>query len=155
MKYKKILMAAMTFVALTLTSAQASAKDIRTPKMYMFGFAASFSDSIVHFTDIHEIDSVWIDSKSKFLIGRDDYSYQLRDYLTRQSLPHRTCIILYNANKAKLEKQYQKMRKLYGPAKDGKLYYEIRNLKPTDFRFHVIDYAVDEESAAAGKKKKK
>ena len=46
-----VLMAALAFVP-TL------AQNRVVPKAYMFGFAASFTDSIVFFTDIQEVDSV-------------------------------------------------------------------------------------------------
>ena len=57
-----------------------SAKVVCVPKLYAFGFSASFNDSIVYFTDIQEIDSAWINEKTKFLISRDNYSYQLKNY---------------------------------------------------------------------------
>ena len=41
------------------------------PKLYIFGFSASFKNSIVYLTNIQELDSAWVDSKSKFLCGRD------------------------------------------------------------------------------------
>ena len=33
------------------------------PRMYMFGVAASFTDTIVHFTNIQPVDSAWIESR--------------------------------------------------------------------------------------------
>ena len=38
-------------------SATAEAKKVQVPKMYMFGMAASFNDTIVYFTNVQEIDS--------------------------------------------------------------------------------------------------
>ena len=40
-----------------------SAQNIQVPKAYMFGFVASFNDSTVYFTDIQELDSVWVTKK--------------------------------------------------------------------------------------------
>lgn len=36
------------------------------PKVYVFGLAASFNDSIVYLTNIQELDSAWIDDKNDF-----------------------------------------------------------------------------------------
>ena len=152
MKYERLFRAALLAAAFLCTTGMASAKDVVTPKMYMFGFAASFSDSIVHFTDIQEVDSVWIDGKTKFILGRDNYSYQLREYLSSQSLPHRTCIILYNPDRTKLEKEYQKMQKLYGPDKKGQLHYDLRTVTQPAFRFHAIDMTAEEEVVPEPKK---
>ena len=46
----------------------------------MFGFSASFNDSIVYFTTIQEVDSVWFTQKKNMLAGRSNYSNQLREY---------------------------------------------------------------------------
>ncbi|MBR1484780.1 MAG: hypothetical protein IJ612_03700 [Prevotella sp.] len=127
----------------------ASAKKVAVPKMYMFGFAASFTDSIVHFTDIQEVDSAWIDTKSKFLLSREEYSYQLRDYLNeQQQMPHRTCVVVYNQNKAKLQKKLAKMLKLYTNPKKGAQQFDVRRLEDGAFHFRAIDmsYYADEEN---------
>ena len=47
----------------TLIYSSAQAKNIVEKKAYMFGFSASFNDSIVYFTNIQEIDSVWFSQK--------------------------------------------------------------------------------------------
>ena len=108
--------------------------------MYMFGIAASFSDTIVHFTNVQEIDSAWIEKKNKFLQARQLYSYQLRDYLaSEQQMPRRTCIVYAGKNKKKVEKKYLKMRKLYMPSKKQHQGYDIRLLNNSDFQFKVID----------------
>ena len=78
-KLKYLMLAA---VAVCLFQAEnVSAKGVLSPKMYVFGVAASFNDTIVHITDIQTLDSAWVSSKSKFLLGRESYSYQLRDYI--------------------------------------------------------------------------
>ena len=75
-------------------------------KTYAFGFAASFNDSTVYFTDIQVLDSAWLNEKNDFLVSRDNYSYQLRDYLaSEQQMPRRTCIVYAGKNKKKVEKK--------------------------------------------------
>ena len=91
--FTQTILAMAIFLAMATGSMQA--KEIQVPKMYVFGFAASFTDTIVHFTDIQEIDTPWIDKKKGFLLNRDQYSVQLRSFLNNnQQLPHRTCVIM-------------------------------------------------------------
>lgn len=148
MKYAKLLRTACLAAALVCGAAVGNAKNGVVPKMYMFGFAASFSDSIVHFTDVQELKDVWIDTKTDFLLGRDGYSYQLRDYLAGKNMGHRTCVVVFNKSRKKLEKELQKMKELYGPAKDGKQYYDVRHLSPSDFSFKTISFQVEESDGA-------
>ncbi len=146
----------VTLLVAALPFSHVAAKLVAVPQGYMFGFAASFNDSIVYFTDLQTLDSVWIESKSKFLQRRDGYSHQLRDYLSQQlSQPHRTCLVIFNTNRKKAEKQYQKMRRLYANPKSGRQQFDVRQLKATDFRFTVIDLseeiAMEEEFEAEQK----
>ena len=74
-KYMGVAAAIAALFATTVISAKRTAVD----KVYMFGFAASFNDSTVYFTNVQTVDSAWMDTKTKFLLGRDNYSYQLRN----------------------------------------------------------------------------
>ena len=119
----------------------ANARKQPVPKMYMFGMAAAFTDTIVHFTNIQTVDSAWIDSKNNFLLDRDAYSYQLRDYLrNKQQSPNRTCIVFYSTKREKLEKKYQKMRRLYGKDKQGKEHFDIRYITDDEFEFQTVKH---------------
>ena len=105
----------------------------------MFGMAASFTDTIVHFTPIHEIDNAWMDKKGRFLLARQEYSYQLRDYLAGQGFPQRTCIVIYDKKRKKAEKKRDKMIRLYNkPAKNGRS-YDVRYIPQEDFRLRNVD----------------
>ncbi len=136
-----------------LTVCSVQAKRVCVPKMYMFGFAASFNDTIVHFTDVQAVDSTWIETKNKFLLQRDTYSRQLRSYLNNQGMPHRTCIVIFDKKRSKLEKKYLKMKRLYSPSKDGIAHYDVRDLKVGEFTFKSSP--LNEESETATKKKGK
>ena len=117
----------------------ASAKKRQVEKMYMFGMAAAFTDTIVHFTNIQTVDSAWIDSKTDFLQDRDVYSNQLRNYLRdRQQAPNRTCIVFYSTKREKLEKKYQKIQRLYGKDKRGVEHFDVRYIMDTDFKFQLV-----------------
>ncbi|MBQ8988488.1 MAG: hypothetical protein IJ067_02195 [Prevotella sp.] len=126
------LLAALAYV-------QVSAKNHVVPKAYMFGFSASFNDSIVYFTDIQEVDSVWLTGKKNMLAGRGNYSYQLRNFFTNErDMPHRTCIVVSDVKLKNVEKKYNKMKKQYTGGKNaGK--YDVRFLPATEFKFTSVN----------------
>lgn len=132
----------MTMMTLGMSST-ASAKKVVVPKMYIFGMAASFSDTIVHFTNVQEINNAWINTKGNFLLGRNFYSMELRNYLKYQGMDNRTCIVVANKKREKLEKKFLKMKKLYTQSKDGKQHYDIRYINDQDFKFRTIDMRDD------------
>lgn len=156
-RYLYTLIAVAVLACCTIQSSMA--KRVVAPQMYMFGFAASFSDTIVYFTDIQQVDSAWIDTKSKFLQSRDVYSAQLRTYLGgKKQMANRTCVVFYNPNRAKLEKKFLKMRKLYTNGKDGKQHFDVRYLDDNEFHFKAIDLTElnkQEENEAAEQKQQK
>lgn len=116
----------------------AGAKGTVKPKGYLFGFTANFTDSVVYFTDIQEVDSIWYDKKSHFLLGRDVYANQLRNYFAEDlKMPHRTCIVSFGLSRKKAEKKLVKMRKLYTNKKKGN--YEVRNLNENEFKFTTVN----------------
>ena len=138
MKKTTIILALFAITLLGLTTAQA--RKTVAPNMYMFGFAASFNDTIVHFTDVQQLDSVWIESKNKFILGREAYSWQLRDYLANKcQMPERTCIVVYSDNRKKIEKKLQKMKRLYTQSKDGLKHFDIRHIDSSQFSFVTVD----------------
>ena len=82
-------------------------------QVYIAGVAASFSDSIVYFTDIQTVDSVVLDNHG-FLPGRARLSSQLKTYLEdKESLPNRVCLVYFSENRDKLEKQIKKIKEKY------------------------------------------
>ena len=103
----------LAILLLATSSMPASAKNYVVPKAYMFGFIASFNDSIVFFTDVQEVDSVWYqDRKKKILAGRSNYSHQLREFFaTNFNLQKRTCVVVCGLKRKDVEKKYQKMVK--------------------------------------------
>ena len=126
----------MLLLAALMLAANVSAKMLKTSHMYMFGFSASFRDSVVYVTDIQDVQGAWIEKKSKFLMGRDKYSEQLKTHLTEQLRQNdRVCVVFFNKSKKKTEKKYLKLMKKY---KKG---YDIRYLNVTEFKFEVIDMA--------------
>ena len=139
MKIVRMIRYIVVVLCLVMGIGTASAKKQQVDKMYMFGMAAAFTDTIVHFTNIQIVDSAWIDSKTNFLQDRDVYSNQLRTFLRdKQQAPNRTCIVFYSTKREKLEKKYQKMRRLYGKDKRGVEHFDIRYIMDSDFKFQPV-----------------
>ena len=129
-------------LALLLTSSVtgAEAKSIQAKHVYMFGFSASFKDSVVYITDIQDIPGAWIDSQTKFLLSRDNYAYQLRNYMTDSlGLADRVNMVMFALKKHKAEKLYEKLRKKYLGSKKKPANYDVRYVSQQDFRFELID----------------
>lgn len=141
--YKNIIIIITIAIAIMASWTQNTAAKLKCiPKIYAFGFSASFNDSIVYFTDIQEIDSAWINEKNKFLVSRDNYSYQLKNYLSNMGMEHRTCIISYALKRKYIEKKYNKMKSKY--VKAGK--FSIKYINKNEFQFTAIkpdDYMIE------------
>ena len=136
----------LTLLALVLTATlptQIQAKPVIAPKAYMFGFVANFTDSVIYMTDIQTIDSVMYDSKSKMLVGRNNYSYQLREYFTNLDMPYRTCIAIFALTRKEAEKKYLKMKKIDTVKCAG--HYEVKTLNENEFHFKTVNVPLEEK----------
>lgn len=103
----------MFAVSMVMGVAAKKSKDKNKYGVYMAGVSASFTDSLVYFTDIQYLDSAMVDGKG-FLVGRSQYSVQLKDYLeTKQGGKNRTCFMFYNIKKSKLQKEILKLKEKY------------------------------------------
>ena len=72
------------------------------------------------------------------LAGRHNYSYQLREFFTNQrNQPNRTCVVVANVNRKKVEKKYIKMKNKY--LVKSKKPYDVRNIAESDFKFSAVD----------------
>lgn len=138
-------------VALFLATTGVYAKNRVTPT-YMFGIAASFNDSTVYFTGIQKVDSAYINTKTKFLAGRDNYSYQLKNYLASKGEANRTCITTFAFSEKDIKEKYNKVLKKYTDSKKGTP-FDIRYLKNTDFSFKfIVPYEISDAEEAAKEK---
>lgn len=105
--FYKILLAIALLIA--MPSAKTFAKVKQTP-LHMFGVAVSFTDSVAYITDIHYVDSVTLDAKSKFIMDRNLYSAQLQRHIAEEKGIHNiTTAVFYNQKKAKLAKKYARV----------------------------------------------
>ncbi len=115
------------FLCLFVSAAFAGGKK---QMVYVFGVSASFTDTLVYFTPIQELDSVAL--KDTFLPAWDMYSYQLKNYLEqRKGLTDRTCMVYYSDNKKKLLKQAAKIRSKYLKKKS----ISLKEIDPAEFVF--------------------
>ena len=136
----KLLFAIIILPLLAIGEIKAEGKVV--PRIYMFGFSASFTDSIIYFTNVQEVDSAWIDTNSNFIMGRENYSYQLRNYLTdKLNMPNRTCLVVYGKTRKEAEKKYIKMKRLYTEKSTGM--YDVRYLDQQEFKFLPIDMSYE------------
>lgn len=142
MNLKRYLLCAIIMLSATMTIAAAN----KAKTIYMYGFATSFNDSTVYFTEVQQVDSAYIDSKTKFLYSRHNYSYQLRDHLADNGFPNATCVTFYALTRKEAEKKYLAFRKRYLGGNN----YTIKYLKESDFKFLPIKVA--EENVGAKNK---
>lgn len=132
MKFVKVF--ASLFVVLALCTA--STMENKKKGMYIVGVSASFTDSLIYFTDIQFVDSVEL-GKDKLLPMRGQYSDQLEAYLEQKlGLDNRTCFIYFDEKKHKVEKTIKKMKEKY--QKEAK---SVLKETGTDFKFtKAVEY---------------
>lgn len=140
----------------------ASAKEKQANKVYLFGFAASFNDSTVYFTTIQEVQGAYVSGKGNFLVNREEYSYQLRNYLQGLGNAHPTCITSYAYTRKDIEKKYEKLKQKYTEKAKGR--YIVEYLDDTKFMYSpvaidagsvIVDPKEAEKAALESKKKAK
>ena len=132
----------LKYIVLTLlvcVAMGAEAKTVKARHMYVFGFAASFKDSVVYMTEIQDVQGALYDTKTKFLLGRDSYSDQLKAFFFFfMQLSDRVCMVMFSTSKKKAEKKYMKLRKKYTGDKKRPSTYEVRYVTTQDFEFEPV-----------------
>jgi len=144
---RKSLFFVLFFLA-CLACQNAEAK-IKQKSVYMFGFAISFVDSVAYITDVQYIDSSFIDTKTKFLVGRNMYSLQLQEFLAKnEGCMHPVTAVFFGKKKEKMEKKMLSVRRRF--ERDSKI-------KNVSFNFRAEKYVEEEtiqSSEAIGAKSK-
>ena len=124
----------MFAISIVVGAAAKKSKDKNKYGVYMVGVSASFTDSLVYITDIQFLDSAVVDSKG-FLVGRSQYSLQLKDYLeTKENGKNRTCFMFFNVKKNKLQKELSQLKEKY--KKGGSLV--LKSVNP-EFKFEKAE----------------
>ena len=136
MKFFKII--APLFLVLMVCSAFVPKDKKKNEHMgvYMAGVSASFTDSIIYFTDIQYMDSIVL-GKDKLLPSRKQYSEQLEDYFQyKLGMENRTCFIYFDLKKGNVEKTLKQMKDKY--KKSGNV---ILKETGADFKFtKAVEY---------------
>lgn len=166
-KEMKITKIALASIALACFSSLSASAENEVKTAYIFGFASSFNDSTVYFTDVQKVDSAYFTRKNKFLVSRENYSYQLRDYLEQKGAGNRTCIVMFDFNQKKAEKKWNKLYARYvqkpkaKKAKNGQQMndapspYQVKTINSTDFHFSSVQPNDEEVEEVKVKKAKK
>ena len=91
-------------------SVYARGKSEKDSTVYIFGASISFSDTVVYFTEIQQIDEVVVEKG--FLPGRQLYSYELKDYMSyKEKMPGRISVIYFSDKRKDLEKKEKDIKK--------------------------------------------
>lgn len=133
-----LLSIAMLAIAL---GTQAKREDV-----YLFSIATSFNDSLVYITDIQEVKQAYLsDDRNKFLTGRNNYSYQLRDYLAAKGHANRTVATFWATSRKDIEKKYEAVQSKYAPGKKKKKagssanIHELHHLTSSEFAYTLVE----------------
>lgn len=149
MRYLKAILLAL--LVCSCLGVQASKKGkVEQQKIYIFGFSASFVDSVAYLTDVMELDSATILSNG-FLAERQLYSIQLESYIQEQfKLMNSTNAVFFSKKRKDLETKHEKMNRRYQRSTNLALIY----LSEEDFRFHPEEHVesveIDETTSAEG-----
>lgn len=151
MKYVKAILLALLVVTCLGVQAGKKSKTMQQ-KIYIFGFSASFVDSVAYITDVMELDSATIMSNG-FLGERQLYSLQLESYVQEQfHLSNSTNAVFFSKKRKDLEAKHEKMNRRYKRSVN----LALVNLSEDEFRFRPEEHIeaveiqeIDEQAAAS------
>lgn len=158
MKSSKLTFASLAATLLISLTIQAKNE---MKKAYVFGLASSFNDSTIYITEVQEVDSAWFVSKKHFLVGRENYSYQLRNHLEDQGEEHRICTVAFSTNEKKIQKTWDKMLAHYTRLKKKKnnqkhiteqAPYVIKYITKEQFHFQAVNPLENDNSDSSSSK---
>lgn len=135
MKYVKAILLALLVCSFTGAIAGKKGKAVQQ-KVYIFGFSASFVDSVAYLTDVMELDSATILSNG-FLAERPLYSLQLESYVQEHfNLANTTNAVFFSKKRKDMDAKHEKMNRRYQRSANLALIY----LGEDDFRFHTEEH---------------
>ncbi len=153
MKILKTILCLVLFCMAFACPAEAKKHRVKQTQLYMMGIAVSHIDSVVFITDMLPVDSVTIEKKTKFLMDRQLYSFQLQRYLeqTYECAPY-VPAVFFSPKKKKMERRYLSLHKRYSEGRQ----YRVILVDQSQFRFKAEEYIAQEEiPTAPGNKKRK
>lgn len=133
----KMLIAAIVFLmAVVVVPASASSRGDGPTRVYVFGVAQSFTDSVCFMSSIQAMDSVLLDNNG-LLIDRGVYSAQFGEYLKETTgVPGLMLSLFFETSRRKLEILYLRVRSRYM----SRGYRDINELPESAFRFKARTY---------------
>lgn len=134
--------------------AHAKKHRVKQKSVYMVGVCMSLVDSTIFITDMHRVDSVTIENKTNFLMDRQLYSLQLKQYVESQYKGGPYIPVVYSGLKRKkMERRYLSLHKRYVQSKELRMYL----IDQSQFRFkpetYIEDTIIPESSSEKGSKK--
>lgn len=152
---RKVLLCAWLFVMLA-TVAMAYQVQPRKLRVYMFGFATSYVDSVSYMTDLQAVDAYIM--PNGFLAYRSLYSLQLNNYLlAKRGRENMTCTVFFSKSKSKAEKKFQKVRKIFQKTHRGiiqPLGIDVFRFEPEEWTEFVPTEALPSDTINTPTKKK-
>ena len=143
------------FLLACLLGQSAEAK-VKQKPVYLFGFATSFVDSLAYVTDVQYMDSSYVETKTKFLVGRNIYSIQLQQFLMKnEGCKHPVTSIFFGKKKEKVEKLRQSVIRRYEgdyTLKTVTCPFQTENYVDQEVK-DIPDAAADKKSGKKSKKK--
>lgn len=148
-----ICLALLCFACIGETEARKSR--VGQKDLYMIGVAVSHLDSAVFITDMHLVKGLTVERKTRFLMDRQLYSQQFKQYLesTYKGGPYIPAVYFHSSRK-KMERRYLSLHKSY--VKGSELHMFL--VDQSQFRFKPEQYIEDtiiEGERPARKKGKK
>ena len=108
---KLLFIFAALFVALLVVRAEEKNKADEKKGVYIFGTSFSFSDSIVYFTEIQYLEEVQLEDKTNFIPFRQHYSYELKDFMSKEGMPGRISAVYFSHKESDVKKKEAKLKK--------------------------------------------
>ena len=108
---KLLFIFAALFVALVVVRAEEKNKADEKKGVYIFGTSFSFSDSIVYFTEIQYLEEVQLEDKTNFIPFRQHYSYELKDFMSKEGMPGRISAVYFSHKESDVKKKEAKLKK--------------------------------------------
>ena len=133
-------------------SVEAKQRKVAQKSVYMIGVGISFVDYTVFITDMHRVDSVTVEKKTKFLMDRQLYSFQLQRYLEAnyKGGPY-VPSVFFGTDRKKMDRKYLSLHKRYFQKGNG---LRMILVDQRQFRFKPEKY-IEQEIAEAETSKKK
>ena len=103
---KKIFLAIIALLAVFTAQAQKKGEGV-----YVMGASLSFTDSIVYFTEIQYLEEVQLEDKTNFIPFRQHYSYELKDFMSKEGMPGRISAVYFSEKESAIKKKEAKLKK--------------------------------------------